>query len=1029
MTVRSLESWGGVLAAVLSVCWIGAAAPAAGEHDEGAVPPAYRTLEDFYGDTGETFQAAVGFVNFEGTAQVPAKKDYGLAIDDMFVEWREFTLEQDASDCADGSCATIELTATNVFDGNSSIGISLLEASPYGFACDDTGLVCFPRTEDVSEDRCPTGSCIAALNDCDLDGDFFGAGDDGDCDDDGTPDVVVKATSEAEVEGEIVVLNQTASGVQFAGQLTISYLGDTDPGILFVAEADSDNPTVTVTYLDYNDGTIPADICANDVDPQKRGFVQSATTVFLGETCNVLVAGAEFDDNKDHDRYPDTHETIEMSLLLFNDCGFDLHGCVARLTSTSPEVECIIDPFIDIPFLEDSGDVELTAERFVWKVADIQSTDFDDPLTADFTVTMSCDEIEALSVPQALSLPLDLDINDLGQTASPWLETFEGGAGGADLGGTAFEALNDDAGIPGANNSEGLINGDGYRCQYSDPDWVNSGPYGDEKSMDCFPGDTLAQSEAVFWQIDGPGAAIGSPDGGRAFTGSHSMYYGIFLTDPAGQFTTPMAVLESAGTTEPINLGVADDTGIVELSWGQQISLADNRAIYTLGATRSADRGVTHLQLADRLTGAPVGDWTKLEPFQNPYQQQANDNFFNCMFDPIDDGTTEDGFFDPNDPNRRLGPSSTCNPAGSWACQGDTDQDFIQSNTCLATTVPGPASHDLAHGTGTWVEAKVDLTEHSGRRVRLRFTATALKADFGSWQAQFMHNPLPDEDGWWIDDVRVNRTLETPALFEVDTRANTELPGCGEVCESVTANVVVTPPGTTNPSGVTLDAPGQVVELDAADSVASVCLDGTLQYRFENVTSGTELRGFSDNPVLLAAPSATTTYQVDVRCSTLASCLDSRMVEVGIDCPSTGAILAGECAAPDPPGTKCSTATQSTDCPLSGTCNPIFPEIFASGDVALDWGSSWDYEVWCGEICRLNPGGGDYLAGGICDSGTGSSYGDPSPPQTCTLGGGGPDGTYYLLRDPGPACNAGGLWTSGGSGEDPSREPTIPPAP
>ena len=99
----------------------GIAANDPGERRDAVVEP--RTLEDFYGDTGNNFQAAVGFLTFEGTAYQPAKQDYGLAIDDMVIEWREFTLVPDASDCAEGSCATIQVTTTNVFDGNSSIGI------------------------------------------------------------------------------------------------------------------------------------------------------------------------------------------------------------------------------------------------------------------------------------------------------------------------------------------------------------------------------------------------------------------------------------------------------------------------------------------------------------------------------------------------------------------------------------------------------------------------------------------------------------------------------------------------------------------------------------------------------------------------------------------------------------------------------------------------------------------------------------------------------------------------------------------
>ena len=964
----------------------------------------FQTLEDFYGDTGNTFQAAVGFVNFEGTAQVPAKQDFGLAVDDMFVEWREFTLEQDTSDCDDGQCATIELSTTNVFDGNTVLSVSVLEPSAGAFACGlgDGGVVCFPKTEDVSEDRCPTTACTAATNDCDLDGNFREDGvadsdgdgddvsDDNDCDDDGDPDLVVKVTTEAEPEGELVIVNQTSNSVEYTGQITISSLGDTDPGILFVAEAGADNPTVIVTYLDYNDGTTPAQICQNDVDPDKQGFVQSATTVFIDSTCNVVVIGTEFSDNNvtpgDLDGFPDTNETIDMSLVLINNCGFALNNCIARLSTSSENVACVIDPFISIPLLEDTSDPVTTADQFQWKVADVETTDGDNPLRADFTVTMVCDEIDALTIPGEISMALDLNINDLGQApGTPFLETFEGGVGG-NLGGTIFSAFNDDAGIPGANNAEGLINGDGYRCQHSDPDWANSGPYGDEKSLDCFPGDTLAQSEAVFWQIDGPGAAIGSPDGGRAFGGSHSLYYGVFLTDPAGNFSTPMGSIESAVST-PINLGITDDTGFVELSYWQQISLADNRSVNTLSPTRSADQGVVQLQIADRDTGTPVGDWIQLTPFQNAYEQQANDNYFNCMFDPIDDGSTEDDFFDPTDPNRRLGPSSSCFPEPSFACQGDTDADFVQSNICLAQTEPDANSHANVFGTGTWVEVKADLTEFFGRRVRLRYTATALKADFETWQAQFMHNPLPDEDGWWIDNVRINRTLTTPALFEPDTGPDNP-PGCAAfACNMVTVNVDATPGGL-NPTRANLSAPGQVIELDASSSFANSCPTGTLQYRF--LKDSVELRSWSDNSVILDAPTQGAIYDVQVRCSSDIDCSGNRVVEVNVDCPSTGNLA-----------------------------NPIFPIIQAddtalgSTDVTFTWGGGELADVWAGDLGLLGTGlGGSNYPGSVIGLGVSSPFNDPTVPS-----GGGVVGIYYIFREPGAFCNENGPWTSGGSGE------------
>ena len=164
-------------------------------------------------------------------------------------------------------------------------------------------------------------------------------------------------------------------------------------------------------------------------------------------------------------------------------------------------------------------------------------------------------------------------------------------------------------------------------------------------------------------------------------------------------FTTPVAQLEAVRTSEPINLGWARACSLTRsqactddgdcppeenciqvsprLSIKHQISLVDSRTQSPPG--RSVERGVVQVQLADA-AGDPVGDWIKLDPYTNLYDKQAADTFTNCMFDPIDDGNDEDSFFDPTDPLRRLGPTSTCFPEFSFAWQGETANPFDAEN-------------------------------------------------------------------------------------------------------------------------------------------------------------------------------------------------------------------------------------------------------------------------------------------------------------------------------------------------------------
>jgi hypothetical protein len=223
-----------------------------------------------------------------------------------------------------------------------------------------------------------------------------------------------------------------------------------------------------------------------------------------------------------------------------------------------------------------------------------------------------------------------------------------------------------------------------------------------------------------------------------------------------------MAVVESVATSDPINLGVETP----ELSYWHQTSLLDGRQL-NIDESRSADRGVVQYKTVDA-AGADTSDWTRLEPFQNTYDTQDCDFFFSCMFDPVDDGTTEDDFFDPGDPDRRLGPSSTCHPMWTYSCMGDTDDPFQADNICNAATPPRlQDAPDL--GTGTWVQSRVDLTELKRRRIKLRFLVSAMKGSHETNDAEFPElNPGPEDDGWWIDDMSIDETLSNPAQLVVD---------------------------------------------------------------------------------------------------------------------------------------------------------------------------------------------------------------------------------------------------------------------
>ena len=124
-----------------------------------------------------------------------------------------------------------------------------------------------------------------------------------------------------------------------------------------------------------------------------------------------------------------------------------------------------------------------------------------------------------------------------GAGPTTYFESFEGGFG-------SFTTMQLDEHLNPPdddldNDEEGLLNADGYRCQYNDPDWQNSN---DPGRLSCYPNPSGLPDE-FFFDV--------SRD--RAFTSGQSLYYGDFIDDSLG-FTTPLAQLEAVVTTDPINL-------------------------------------------------------------------------------------------------------------------------------------------------------------------------------------------------------------------------------------------------------------------------------------------------------------------------------------------------------------------------------------------------------------------------------------------------------------------------------------------
>ncbi|MDH3786053.1 MAG: hypothetical protein OEV00_12090, partial [Acidobacteriota bacterium] len=909
------------------------------------------TLEDVFGPTGDTWETAIGLSVFEKLSPSDSDPvaDFGLAVDDWNVEWKEVSLTVDNTTCTTGGdCAVLDLDTFQFFEGNSLVSITLLERSP-------------------------------SVNDCNDDGDYIDAEDDFNCDNDATNDVRVKVTSEAEIEGEFVNLELTsaACNCEYRGQIAVSVSYDVDPGVLFLQQSGTDPPTVTVTYDDRFDGI--SGPCDNSIDPEANGLVQAATPVFI-TTGNVQVLDYALVDNQPlNDGWADTNETVDMFLTIGNKTGVPLTGVSARLQTNDPKIDCVTKPFIEIGDFEE-GETRITPVPFTFHVSPTanRAGEFEE-FTSDFQIILESDQLLAPTFPQTLTIDLDLSASG-GSAPAIFFDGFEGAVEVAD---SLFEIDNIDSTLFGP------VPSDGFRCQYSDPDYVNSNSYG--QIDDCWVGSSGTAAAAVNWWIN----TTANPNGGRGYSGDQSLYYGVDPEDVAFDAqTTRLAVIEAVQTTDPINIGwdtvcsltrttiCANDGNCPggetcvpvapTLSFKHQISVMDSRSV-NVNAGESADRGVISVQLADG-AGVGSGNWIKITPFDNVYDQQGTDNYQECLFDPTDDGTTEDDFFDPTDPNRRLGPSSTCFPSLSFVFLGDTfeQNSFAELNLGNASDGPGLLGNN---GAGTWVESKFSLQRFRGRRIRTRFLLSSIKVGgTETYEAAFDFNPDPGDDGWWIDDVTITDTLTNAATVIVDNDDNSALPGCGINCSGVIAGLTV------DPAGV-IPAPGQAVEVTADTSSATACLDGVLQFRYSIDLNGDDMSGgpgelfrdWTDNPDLLQAPTATTTYVVDVRCSnqTPTLCQDSAAIEVVVTCPSTGTLTSG------------------------------FPDITATDVNTL---------VWSPATLGTYAKGLDATLSSYTPSGTGGVVGtshDMTPDNPVSG-----EFYWYLIRDnaggSGPACNVSG---------------------
>jgi hypothetical protein len=260
------------------------------------------------------------------------------------------------------------------------------------------------------------------------------------------------------------------------------------------------------------------------------------------------------------------------------------------------------------------------------------------------------------------------------------------------------------------------------------------------------------------------------------------------------------------------------------------------------------------------------------------------------------------------------------------------------------------------------------------------------------------------------------------------------------------------------PLAETLSAPGEPIVLSGEPSTA-ICLTGSLQYRYSDNTTGTELRGWSEDPVFVDAPTANTNYKVQVRCSsdpTNVACINSAVVVVTVHCPyssprlnstlfqtSFGPVLAASGtskstfqwttatrhdvftapmnvtgthtgagnAATLTDGSKAYTVNALVGLTIrnitDGSQGTITANTATTVTATLAGGTENDWDV--ADAYRIIYAGLKFYSGAIVGFGPGG-VSNTFVDATVPLAG---EGLYYIVRQAGQYCNEAGFWTGG----------------